>query len=251
MRFTKLQIRRERVPSMDEVEEARENVFFERLRSLLESGRYRRSDQMIDRLLEQGYAPTDIASALIHLLQGGEDIEPQLGEGERDGEPVEQRPKPQERAPEPQERPAPRRDPAPEVRREEPRHYESSDRGAHVPEKPPFWQAATKGRRKPDEREEGSDRPRADRHQRGGRTGRERGMVTLAFSVGADAEIRPGDLVGKIAGVTRLPATVVGAIDIERDHSLVDVASDHAELILQKLNGVRIKGHSLRVVPAN
>jgi len=70
VRFGQLKIRRERVPSLDQVEEARENVFFEKLRATLDAGAYRKQDRMIDRLLEQGYPSTDIAAALIHLLQG-------------------------------------------------------------------------------------------------------------------------------------------------------------------------------------
>jgi len=54
------------------VEEARENQFFEKLRGTLEAARFKKQDRMVDRLLEQGYASTDIAAALIHMLQGGE-----------------------------------------------------------------------------------------------------------------------------------------------------------------------------------
>ncbi|HOD48255.1 MAG TPA: DEAD/DEAH box helicase, partial [Opitutaceae bacterium] len=66
--FAKLKIRRENIPSLDQVEEARENVFFEKLRATLDAGEFRKQERMIDRLLEQGYASTDIASALIHIL---------------------------------------------------------------------------------------------------------------------------------------------------------------------------------------
>ncbi|MDX2110483.1 MAG: DEAD/DEAH box helicase [Verrucomicrobiota bacterium] len=71
VRYARLQIRRERVPSLDQVEAARENVFFEKLRATLISADFKSQDRMIDRLLEQGYASTDIISALVHLLQGG------------------------------------------------------------------------------------------------------------------------------------------------------------------------------------
>jgi ATP-dependent RNA helicase DeaD len=68
IRFTKGRIRREKVPSADEVEEKRTNVFFEALRETLVKGDYKRHDALIDRLLDNGHAPTDIANALIHLL---------------------------------------------------------------------------------------------------------------------------------------------------------------------------------------
>lgn len=70
MRFTRGRIRREKVPSLEEVEEKRANVFFEALRETLEQGDFKRHDGLVDRLLDQGHTPTDIASALIDLLSG-------------------------------------------------------------------------------------------------------------------------------------------------------------------------------------
>jgi ATP-dependent RNA helicase DeaD len=67
-RLTKGRIRRERVPSLEEVEEKRTNQTFEMLRETLEGGEYIKRDVLVDRLLEQGHSPTDIASALLHLL---------------------------------------------------------------------------------------------------------------------------------------------------------------------------------------
>jgi ATP-dependent RNA helicase DeaD len=71
VRTTKCRIKRERVPSAEEVEQKRRNLFFDRLRELLERGDYTRHDDLIDRLLEQGHSPTDIASALIHTICHG------------------------------------------------------------------------------------------------------------------------------------------------------------------------------------
>ncbi len=81
IRLTKGRIRRERVPSMEEVEEKRSNQTFEQLRELLESGDFVRRDSLVDRLLDAGHAPTDIASALLHLL-GGESTRPAAPEPE-------------------------------------------------------------------------------------------------------------------------------------------------------------------------
>ena len=72
-------------------------------------------------------------------------------------------------------------------------------------------------------------------------------MVTLFFNVGRKQLVTPADIVGKVAGVTRLPASVVGAIDLRQRHSLVDVVAEHAPLVMQKLGGIRIKGEVLDV----
>src|SRR5439155_25361834 len=78
-RFTKSRIRRERIPSAEEVEGKRATVFAEALRETREKGDDKRHDDLLDRFLEQNYSPTDIASALIHLLgqdtsRSGEEI---------------------------------------------------------------------------------------------------------------------------------------------------------------------------------
>src|ERR1035437_803541 len=71
-RFTNVRIQRGKIPTADEVHEVRANAFLEKLRALLTSGEYQKQDRLIERLLEEGFASTDIASALIHLLQNGE-----------------------------------------------------------------------------------------------------------------------------------------------------------------------------------
>lgn len=212
IRYGKLKIQRGQIPSIDEIEEAKENKFFEKLRTTLESGEFAKQERMIDRLLEQGHASTDIASALIHMMQSG--------------------------PAEPAQSPPPPPKPKPE-----PRSYRE-DRGPR------------EDRGRPDPSQGRDDRgPPGDRHEkpqqdRPGRTGREDGFVTIFFNIGRKQLITPSDLVGKIAGVTRQPGSIVGAIDLKQRHSLVDVSAKHADDVLQKMAGVRVKGVTLQPVPA-
>ena len=67
-----MKIQRGKPPTASEVEEARRNVFLDKLRATLKSGEFKRQDHLIERLLEEGFSSTDIASALIHQLQSGE-----------------------------------------------------------------------------------------------------------------------------------------------------------------------------------
>src|SRR5688572_6160789 len=76
VRWAKLDVRRGRIPSLDEVEEARTSVFFEKIRATLDAKEFKPHDRMIDRLLDQGYASTDICSALISMLQGAQPAGP-------------------------------------------------------------------------------------------------------------------------------------------------------------------------------
>src|SRR4051794_344936 len=67
-RFTKVRITRGKPPTAGQVEEARAVAFLDRLRATLSSGKFRKQDHIIERLLEEGFSSPDIASALIHQL---------------------------------------------------------------------------------------------------------------------------------------------------------------------------------------
>jgi len=64
-RFTKTRIRREHVPTLAAVESRRSDALFEALRSRLEAGDAPREALLVERLLEQGYTPTDVAAAIL------------------------------------------------------------------------------------------------------------------------------------------------------------------------------------------
>jgi ATP-dependent RNA helicase DeaD len=215
VRWAKLNVKRGTIPSLDEVEEARTSVFFEKIRATLEEKQFKPHDRMIDRLLDQGYASTDICSALIHLLQGQE------AEAAKPAKAAPAKTKAERIAA--NEAPPAMRPPAP------------APKPASKYEQPVFEKPS-------------GDRFAAQKRSfdRKPRTGREPGFTTVSFNVGRAQLITPADLVGKIAGVTRLPANVVGAIDIHEEHTLVDVATEHAELVVAKLAGIRIKNQSLK-----
>jgi ATP-dependent RNA helicase DeaD len=53
--------------------------------------------------------------------------------------------------------------------------------------------------------------------------------------------------VNSIAGETGLPGKVVGKVDIRERHSFVDVAAEHANAILSKMNRAQIKGQKVKI----
>ncbi|MGH8020128.1 MAG: DEAD/DEAH box helicase [Opitutaceae bacterium] len=244
IRYAKLNIRRERVPSLDQVEEARENQFFERLRGILDGGQFKKHDRMLDRLLDQGYASTDIASALIHMLQGG----PETASASN---------------PEPTPAPLPNTAPPAEVSAPVPVRKKTKAAAPAVeapapPQsggyRPPPWTEAGRALAVAEAAEGGKPAgtgTKDRKFERPGRTGLQAGFTPLFFNVGRKQLVSPADLVGKIAGVTRRPAAIVGAIDIHQRHSIVDVADAAAALVCSKLAGIRMKGQALRVLPAS
>jgi ATP-dependent RNA helicase DeaD len=68
-RYTRQVIKRERIPSVEQVEGRRADLIFEDLKERLESGKFDTYQDNIDRLLEQGHTPTDIAGALVTMIR--------------------------------------------------------------------------------------------------------------------------------------------------------------------------------------
>ena len=217
VRFARLKIRHESIPSLDQVDEARLVVFFEKVRGVLEAGKFAKQDAMVDRLLDQGYSTSDICSALIHMLQNGPDKSAAPG---ADAGPGTGSARPEVALHPSRNIPAP--PPAPV--REDPRERPAEDDQSLLIPKP-------------------SKKPKFDRSSR---VGQETGKTTIFFNVGRKHLVTPADIVGKIAGVTRLPGEVVGAIDIRQRHSLVDVDTDQVDLIVKKMLGIRVRGEQLK-----
>ncbi|MGB0408837.1 MAG: DEAD/DEAH box helicase [Opitutales bacterium] len=71
-RYTRQNVRRMRIPSLEEVEGRKADKVFNQVRDLLESRSFKRYDALVDRLLDAGHTPTDIASALFDLLRSDE-----------------------------------------------------------------------------------------------------------------------------------------------------------------------------------
>jgi len=210
-RFTRSRIRRERIPSAEEVEGKRATAFAGALRETLEKGEYKRHDELLDRLLEQNYSPTDIASALIHLL--GEDKS-------REAEAI-----PEDRRP---HRLAPDHDPA-----RDRSHRRDSDPSAK----------ARRERGRDDYEPQKRFRSRAEP----GTVSHEAGMVRLAFNIGRAHAVQPGDFVGVITGVTAIPKGEIGAIHLQDTKTFVDVAEPRVALVVKKLSGIKFKGRKLLV----
>ena len=67
-------------------------------------------------------------------------------------------------------------------------------------------------------------------------------MVRLSMNLGRTHSLAPGEVVGAIAGTARIPGRSIGAIDIHKNQAFVDVAEDHADRILHKMKGWKLRG---------
>jgi len=72
-------------------------------------------------------------------------------------------------------------------------------------------------------------------------------MTILHVGAGRGAGVRPGDLVGAIAGETGLSARLIGNIRIATGHALVEVPESHADRIITALRKTKLRGKSVEV----
>ena len=315
-RFANVRITRGKIPTEHEVAEARETVFTDKLKALLTSGEFTKHDRLIEGLIEENFTASDIASALIHLLQSGEAAKvapkteeydrPQREErpgrfddrGERGNSRDERRPRFDERREERprrfEDRPAradvkfadPRKaktapwktaaaqvpktiisppvkktevkpsspppavvekpagvapavtQPATEVKSAPVKTYSDAEILASV--KAPEPKPESKLFLKPKPVPAASPKPKESRATPAGQT-------RLWMSLGAEQGVTPIDFVNSVAGETGLPGKVVGKVDVRERHSFVDVASEHANSIIAKLNRSEIKGQKVKV----
>ncbi|NLO10555.1 MAG: DEAD/DEAH box helicase [Clostridiales bacterium] len=84
-----------------------------------------------------------------------------------------------------------------------------------------------------------------------GDTGAENGMVRLFINLGKNQKIRPGDILGAIAGETGMPGKLIGTIDMYDKYTFVEVPREHASDVIQTMKSAKIKGKSLNIEPAN
>jgi ATP-dependent RNA helicase DeaD len=335
-RYTNTRIQRAKIPTVDEVHEVRASLFLDKLRTTLTSGEYKKQDHLIERLLEEGFSSTDIASALIHHLQGG-DAAP-AKPAPREEAKFERPERPQFREPRDDrrgrfdDRPphntrfrdddrrerAPYRDP----RDERPRRFEERAQRAGAPITAPVrpknftpptatvpdvpikskaapWKAAPAPPAKkiisppevkplveakaeapktfsdaeilasvkpvaaaPVEQEIRAPKvapfyakvARPEVASKKNRAKAERktpdDQTRLHINVGEAMGVVPIDIVNSIAGETGLPGNVVGKVDIRERHAFVDVAAEHANAILAKLNRAQIKGNKVKIKAA-
>ncbi len=316
-RFTNVRIQRGKIPTADEVSEARENVFLEKLRALLTSGEFQKHDRVIERLLEEGHSSTDLASALIHLLQTGEAAKAapkteNYDRPERDERPPARFDDRRERSSYRDDRGGDRgnfrddRRPNYEQRRDDrPGRFEDRPPRASAPmirasssktftPKAPIAFADPKKSKaapwkseatpivknivppaetkapieaktevvktysdaeilasvkspepsklfiKPKPEVVAPAKPKVSRATPPEQT-------RLWMSLGETQGVTPIDVVNAVAGETGLPGKVVGKVDVREKHLFVDVASEHANGIIAKLNRAEIKGHKVKV----
>jgi ATP-dependent RNA helicase DeaD len=221
-RFTRTRMKRGKPPTIEEVGEARTNLFLGKLRTTLQGGEFVRQDHLIERLLEEGFTTTDIASALLHHLAVGESTGAVMT---NPSSPTPPRPKAVTAS-----IPSPNRGAHPGVAPSQARVEER-----HPNRVPPAANPAIAHHAKP------PTRPPTHSHAT------PKQQTRLFMNAGEEMDLTPRQIIEAIVDKAGLPPSVVGTIDMRARHSFVNVANEHAAHVVSKMNRTRIHGKFLKV----
>jgi ATP-dependent RNA helicase DeaD len=75
-------------------------------------------------------------------------------------------------------------------------------------------------------------------------------METYRIEVGHRHNVKPGNIVGAIANEAGIESRHIGRIDIQDDHSLVDLPEGMPKEILRKLQKTWVAGQQLKMAVA-
>ena len=105
-----------------------------------------------------------------------------------------------------------------------------------------------------DELEDYERGARSRNNGRGARSGSRGGSENVArlfINIGKNQGIKPGDILGAIAGESGMPGRMVGSIDMFDKYTFVEVPREQADVVLQAMKDVKIKGKNVHMEKAN
>lgn len=93
-------------------------------------------------------------------------------------------------------------------------------------------------------------------NSRGGNGGRydsstREDMARLFINIGKNQNVKPGDILGAIAGESGMPGKMVGSIDMYDKYTFVEVPRESADAVLTAMKDVKIKGKNIHMEKAN
>ncbi|MES2389810.1 MAG: DEAD/DEAH box helicase [Bacteroidota bacterium] len=212
-KYTKAAIQRGDIPTAEAIAGLRVVKYTSKVREQLVNGGLDSYKSVIETLVTEGFEIPDIAAALVALSI-----------------------------------PAPKVDDLPAYEKFSPEREHRGERGDRE---------RSGGHDRYADRERGprsfnNDREREPRPERGPREVREPRpgdpkMTRLFFSIGRESRVRPGDIVGAIAGETNIPGNKIGHIDIYDKFTFVEVAEEFVSDVVTGMDNNSIKGRRVNV----
>jgi len=229
--YTKVRIEKAMPPSSTEIVAARKERFMSQLQEAIAAEGQEEFTNWVSELNAEGLSSDAIVAALLRLNH--KDVNKQIAEYDFAGRSAAPRGERTFESRDRNDRGDSRRDGRSSDRREMSRDRDSrsssdrndrssSDRNSRTSEARPRRSA------------EGGSAPRSNEN-----------MVRLFLSVGRKDNVRPGDIVGAIAGESGIGGDKIGAIDIYDKFSFVNIPSEHVNSVLSVMTDNTIRGQKV------
>jgi ATP-dependent RNA helicase DeaD len=232
-RFTKASIEKCTIPSSGEIKQIRRNKFSEYIQEYVNTNNLDEALTSVNQFLENGISAETLAAALLSMHQAwkvdeaADNIELRdSGRGDRGGN----------------DRFAGRE-------RSGDRFGRDRERGGR--EREPRSGGDRFGRDREPSRERSGDRERAPRSDSPRTFTNDGDSVRLFINLGRQQNVRPGDIVGALAGEARVSGREIGQIDIFDKYTFVNVPSSYVDPIIDAMRNNTIKGHKVNIEVAN
>jgi ATP-dependent RNA helicase DeaD len=225
--YTKVRIEKALPPTSVEIVAARKERFMSQLQEAIAAEGQEEFTNWVSELNAEGLSSDAIAAALLRLNH--KDVNKQIAEYDFAGRSAAPRGERTFESRDRNDRGDARRDGRSSDRREVSRDRDSrsSDRFAD----------RNSNSSRPDARPRRTDGPSAPRSNEN--------MVRLFLSVGRKDNVRPGDIVGAIAGESGIGGDKIGAIDIYDKFSFVNIPSEHVNSVLSVMTDNTIRGQKV------
>ena len=191
--YTKSQIQRSTLPTVQEIWEQRESKLLHKMDVWLNRSRAKRERELVEELVAVGHDPLDIAANALKMARAEEKSRP-----------------------------------IPEISEVKP----ASERRSN----------SRKGRNG-NGRNGNGVKPRRERDA----NGFEKGMVRLSFGKGRAHGIHPRDVVGAVAGYSKIPGYTIGKIQIKEKKTFLDVPEEYVEQVLSANPNYSIKNRDVTI----
>ncbi len=84
-----------------------------------------------------------------------------------------------------------------------------------------------------------------------GNTGASPGMVRFFLNIGRKDRIKAKDIVRAVGDKTGLSSSIIGKVDVYDKFSFMEIPNNSAKDVYSMMKGVKIKGRTINIEPAN
>ncbi len=211
-RYCKTRIIPQAIPSLNDITSIKVDKVLDQVRETIEN---QDLNEMIDviemKLIEEDYTAMDLAAALLRIVVGDENED-----------------------------------------------IAESSRPARSLDELDFYGGRGSGRDRGGRRgrNDGSGRSRGRRERASEKvydyiTGEGNAMARLFLNIGKSQGVTPGDILGAVAGESRIPGRAVGSIDMYDGYTFVEVPDEYADTVIKSMKNARIKGKNVHAERAN